>query len=185
LHKEIKRPWRLLAIVTLIGLFLDLWTKQLAAHALADGRTVRCIGDVLQLVLTYNRAAVFGIDPGHLIPGFSVGKVFPFFNLIAAVLLIVYYRFLRPTDRFLHWALAFILPGALGNMFDRLFHHGRGVVDFIKVDLGFPPFNPWPIFNVADSWVTIGIVLMIASFLFEGERRKHAQPNTPAPTETH
>jgi signal peptidase II len=65
-----------------------------------------------------------------------------------------------------------------------LFHPARGVVDFIKVDLGFRPFNPWPVFNVADALVTIGIILMAASFLFEGDRRKEALPNGPVSTET-
>jgi signal peptidase II len=87
---------------------------------------------------------------------------------------VAYYKFLKTSDRLLHWALAFILPGALGNLFDRLIHPGMGVVDFIKVDLGFRPFNPWPIFNVADAWVTIGVVLMIASFLFEGNRHERS-----------
>ena len=184
MSREIKHRWRLLAIVTVAGLLLDLWTKQMIARSLADGHVVRCVGDVVQLILVYNKAAVFGIDPGRFIPGFSVGKVFPFFNLIAAVILVIYYRYLRSADRFLHWSLACILPGALGNLFDRLFHPARGVVDFIKVDLGFRPFNPWPVFNVADALVTIGIILMAASFLFEGDRRKEALPNGPVSTET-
>jgi signal peptidase II len=158
--------------VTAVGLLADLWTKHSAARALADGHIVHCLGDVVQLVLVFNKVAVFGIDPARIMHGFSVGRVFPFFNLIAAAVLIIYYRFLKRTDLLLHWSLAFILPGALGNLSDRLLHPGRGVVDFIMVNLGFPPFNPWPIFNVADAWVTIGIALMIASFLFEGNRRK-------------
>ena len=170
--------------MTVAGLLLDLWTKRLIAHSLADGHAVRCVGDVLQLILVYNKMAIFGIDPGRFLPGFSVGRVFPFFNLIAAVILVIYYRYLKNTDRFLHWALACILPGALGNLFDRLFHPARGVVDFIKVDLGFRPFNPWPVFNVADALVTIGVILMVAGFLFDSDRRKEAPSNSPVPTET-
>jgi signal peptidase II len=74
----------------------------------------------------------------------------------------------------MHWALAIILPGALGNLFDRIIHPGLGVVDFIKMDLKFWPFNPWPVFNLADLFVTIGVGLMIACFLLEERRRKNA-----------
>jgi signal peptidase II len=178
--KEIKHPWRLLAIVTIGGLAIDLFSKYLAARYLITGRPVHCIGDWVELVLIYNKGMVFGLDPGRIIHGFSVGGVFPYFNLIASIVLVLYYRVLRRTDRLMHWALALILPGALGNLFDRLVHRGMGVVDFIKVDLKFPPFNPWSIFNAADAWVTIGVGLMIASFIFEDRKKKQAE-TAPAP----
>ena len=52
------------------------------------------------------------------------------------------------------------------------------VVDFLKFDFGFPPFNPWPSFNVADSCVVVAAtLLMIASFT--ETPKPQAQPETP------
>jgi len=66
-------------------------------------------------------------------------------------------------------ALALILGGALGNLWDRI--ELGCVVDFVQVYLTFIPmrlFNPWPAFNVADSAITIGaILLIIDTFLFD------------------
>ena len=184
--REIRHPWLLLGVVTVIGLAADLVSKLLAEQWLPIGQPRSCLGKTLELMLIYNRAGVFGIDPGNVIPGFHVQNFFPFFNLVAALLLLVYYRFLKRSSVFMHWALAFVMPGALGNLLDRIIHPARGVVDFIKVDLGFPPFHPWPIFNLADAWVTIGIILMAVSFLFEEQGKKNASeaaiPATPPVT---
>ena len=60
-------------------------------------------------------------------------------------------------------ALLLLLSGILGNLTDR-FLHGY-VVDFLYFDFGFPPFHPWPAFNVADSCICVAVgLLMLASF---------------------
>ena len=172
--KEIKHRWWLLAVITAVGFCLDWWTKYLAVRHLSSFEPYRCIGDYLELVVIHNKAAVFGLDPRRLIPAFPVNLFFTVFHVVAVIVLTVYYRYMRKTDRLMHWALAIILPGALGNLFDRIIHPGLGVVDFIKMDLKFWPFNPWPVFNLADLFVTIGVGLMIACFLLEERRRKNA-----------
>jgi signal peptidase II len=61
-------------------------------------------------------------------------------------------------------AVALLVSGIFGNVTDRLVH--GYVVDFLKFDFGFAPFNPWPSFNVADSCVVVASVLLVlASFL--------------------
>jgi signal peptidase II len=63
--------------------------------------------------------------------------------------------------------LALILGGATGNLTDRILH--GAVTDFLKVSLPFIPlsiFNPWPTFNVADSAVTVGAILIVFDVLF-------------------
>lgn len=72
----------------------------------------------------------------------------------------------------MHWGVALITPGALGNLFDRLVYPARGVVDFIMVDLGFPPFNPWPIFNIADIYITVGVAIILFEFIRGTSPRK-------------
>jgi signal peptidase II len=61
-------------------------------------------------------------------------------------------------------AFGLVLGGALGNAIDRVaFRLGRlgGVRDFIHVDLGFWPLNPFPTFNLADSGITVGFALLV------------------------
>jgi signal peptidase II len=173
LSKEITNRRPLLLCISAIGFGLDLWTKILAVRHLSGGVVKRLVGDHLELVLVYNRAAVFGLDPRHVIPGFPVNLFFSIFTLIAIVVLVLYFRSLKKTDTLMHYGLAAVLPGALGNLFDRILHPARGVVDFIKVDLNFWPLNPWPVFNLADVWVTIGVMLMIIAFVVEEQQRKH------------
>jgi signal peptidase II len=67
-------------------------------------------------------------------------------------------------------ALALIVAGVFGNLTDRLVH--GYVVDFLKFDLGFPPFHPWPSFNVADSCVVVSAILLAFSSF-------RALPETP------
>jgi signal peptidase II len=71
--------------------------------------------------------------------------------------------------------LALLLAGATGNVTDRIIH--GAVTDFLQVWLRFLPwhiFNPWPTFNVADSAVTIGAVLIVFDVLF---RQQHSARN--------
>ena len=97
------------------------------------------------------------------------------FSLVASVGLIVYIYIVRNQRLSLRLALAFILGGAVGNLIDRMFYgilygyapvfYGR-VVDFLDVDFfDFSIFgrnyDRWPIFNIADAAVTIGVFILI------------------------
>jgi signal peptidase II len=69
--------------------------------------------------------------------------------------------------------LALLLGGATGNVTDRILH--GAVTDFLEVWLRFMPwriFHPWPAFNVADSAVTIGVLLIVLEVLFGGQRAR-------------
>jgi signal peptidase II len=69
--------------------------------------------------------------------------------------------------------LALLLAGATGNVTDRILH--GAVTDFLEVWLRFMPwriFHPWPAFNVADSAVTIGVLLIVLEVLFGGQRAR-------------
>ena len=169
------RRWLMFIGVTLFGFLLDWWTKHLAAVHLAGG-PFRLFGSIIELVLVYNKAALFGLDPRRIIPGFPINVFFVFFTTIAIAVVVAYYGRLKKTEILLRWGLASILPGAIGNLFDRIVHPSLGVIDFIKLDLRIWPFNPWPVFNLADCYVTLGVGLMIVSFIREERRRMHA-PN--------
>jgi signal peptidase II len=141
---------------------LDQWTKQLALDGLADG-PVRILGGLVYLDLTFNAGAAFSFGTG-------ITWIFSIFAILISAGILWYARALRSWP----WALGLglILAGAQGNLMDRLFRapgpfQGH-VVDFISV---FAPNGAkFPVFNVADSALTVGVVLVIALELF-GYRR--------------
>jgi len=65
--------------------------------------------------------------------------------------------------------LLLLLAGILGNLTDRLLH--GYVVDFLFFDFGFPPFNPWPAFNVADSCICIAVGCLVLATFFDGSSK--------------
>jgi len=123
----------------------DQATKELALRELADG-PVELIGGVLSLRLTFNSGGAFGLLPG--LPGF-----FLIATVVVIATILLWARGLEDG----RWAipLGMILGGGLGNLCDRLFREFEGrVVDF--VDLSF-----WPVFNVADAAITVGVLLVL------------------------
>ncbi len=122
---------------------LDQVTKSIAlAHLHRPEHLVGALG----LGLTFNSGAAFSLFTG------STGAI-----IVVAVVLIALLGWVAWGSRTVGMSIAFglILGGALGNLSDRLFrgHHGA-VVDFIT-------FTHWPTFNVADSSITIGVVLVV------------------------
>jgi signal peptidase II len=135
--------------VAAIVLVLDALTKQWAVSALADG-PIEVLGPV-RLFLTYNKAAAFGLG----------GAFVPFLALAALILVLVMVFAGSAAGRApVAVALGLVLGGAFGNMADRVFRAPGflrgGVVDF--VDVGF-----WPVFNLADSCITVGCLLLLVS----------------------
>ncbi|MGH7731770.1 MAG: signal peptidase II [Candidatus Eiseniibacteriota bacterium] len=126
---------------------LDLWTKQWATRTLAGSPPMPIIGEFVRFTYVRNSGVAFGL---------GAGLPFPYYLFSIAAVLAILVLFVR---RRVHGAgrrlaLAFILGGALGNLVDRL---STGlVVDFI--DVGWGRWH-WPVFNVADSAVTIGVVM--------------------------
>ncbi|MBI3539020.1 MAG: signal peptidase II [Candidatus Eisenbacteria bacterium] len=136
----------LLAIAAAI-VAADWWTKRWATATLAGHPSLGVIGEFMRFTYTRNSGVAFGLGAGLPFPYYV-------FSIIAAVAIV--YLFLRqrvpsPARRI---ALALILGGALGNLVDRV-RFGE-VVDFIEI--GWGRWH-WPVFNVADSAVSIGVVL--------------------------
>lgn len=145
----------------LIGLviLLDQVTKSWAVSALADGRVIHVIGS-LQFSLGFNSGFAFSQGQG-------LGPLVGIFAIIAVLFLLRAVR--KATTQLSAMALCAIVAGALGNIADRIFRgegwlHGR-VVDFIDVQW-------WPVFNVADSSITVGACALIAAMLMESRNGK-------------
>lgn len=152
-------PWFAMAAVVIV---LDRVTKILVLESFAPGETLAVTG-FLNLVLVFNKGAAFSFLAG------ASGWQSSFFALIATIASIVIAVLLvrHPGNRLLALGLALILGGALGNLWDRL--QWGHVVDF--VDFHVSGWH-WPAFNVADSGITVGAVLLIVeSFMRrDGER---------------
>jgi signal peptidase II len=135
------------AAVAAVVVALDVASKQWAVSTLDDG-PIRLLGPV-RLALTSNKAGAFGLG-GAFVPFLAVG---------ALILVVAMVTTGTATEQpVVALALGLILGGAFGNVIDRLFRspgHLRGaVVDF--VDLRF-----WPVFNLADSAITCGCLLLL------------------------
>jgi signal peptidase II len=91
-------------------------------------------------------------------------------SFIALVVVILYLRKTDPARRGMTAGLGLICGGALGNMLDRL--RLGYVTDFIRVNLGVWPFNPWPVFNVADAVLVAGAALMILTLRRGGNQNR-------------
>ncbi|MFQ5746230.1 MAG: signal peptidase II [Gemmatimonadota bacterium] len=142
---------------------LDVLTKQWIVQTFPLYHSESILGDVLRLTYTHNPGAAFGIHVGEHSRLFFLSL-----SLVALVVLGLVYRSTSPTDRLRLLAVALVSGGAVGNILDRL-RYSAGVVDFVDVGIGSHRF---PVFNVADSAVSIGAILLLASFYLEGREEK-------------
>jgi signal peptidase II len=152
-------PWLAIAAIVIL---IDQLTKTLIVHTfqLNDSHTVN---PLLNIVRVHNSGAAFSFlaGAGGWQRWFFVGLG------VAAALFIVWMLRNHAGQRLFGWALALILGGAVGNVIDRLIH--GHVVDFIQVHYGRSYF---PSFNVADSAITVGAVLLILDELLRVRRSR-------------
>src|SRR5579859_2272565 len=136
---------------------LDQITKFVIQSALVPGQSIDVLAPVVTLVLAYNPGAAFSI----LAWGSGWQRYFFLVIALVASVLIIYIMTRHRSDRFLCFALALVLGGAVGNLIDRAV--SGAVVDFVLVRWPGGPrlFDPWPAFNLADSCITIGAALLI------------------------
>jgi signal peptidase II len=133
------------------------------------GESFPILGDAIKITFVENPGMAFGVE-------FGSGKIFlTLFSLIASIGLVFYLRLLDRANNYVKIAIMLILAGAFGNFIDRMFYgvfYGEGplfyglVVDFIQIDIpditiGSLTYTHWPVFNIADSCVTIGMILLI------------------------
>ena len=144
-------------ILSAIIVIADQATKLMVKGRFELRDSVSVIGDFFRLTYIENPGMAFGIQLGS--PAF-----FTAFASIASVIIFVYLYRIRQEKFISRFALAIILGGAVGNLIDR-FAYGQ-VVDFLDFGIGD---TRWPIFNIADSSVTVGMILLLSVVLFEKE----------------
>jgi len=145
---------RRFAAVVVVVILLDQAAKVAAERWLPQYIGMPVLGDVFQLRLVYNPGAAFGIHVGPYSRWVFMGL-----SIAALVVLGSMLRATRSGDGVRLQALALICAGAAGNLIDRI-RSPRGVVDFLDFTFGSYHF---PTFNVADTAVTCGAVLLAIS----------------------
>ncbi len=136
---------------------LDQITKIVIQRALIPGESIDVLAPVVTLVLAYNPGAAFSF----LASASGWQRYFFLGIALLASALIIYMMTKHRSDRFLCFALALVLGGAVGNLIDRAVY--GAVVDFVLLRWPGGPrlLDPWPAFNLADSCITIGAALLI------------------------
>lgn len=169
-----------LSLISVLVLVLDQITKQIAVSHLTELDKYQVWGDLVQFTLVFNEGGAFSTRLGS-----------PLFYAIASfVVMAVVIGFLyreAGRNKLLDLALSFVIGGALGNLIDRL--RFGSVIDFIDVDFpdihlapgrflfwDFPGYEliRWPVFNIADSAVNVGMVLIIAILIFGSKKGQNA-----------
>lgn len=153
-----RRRIGLLLAVAAAAITVDVVTKAIVVAELSPVRSTRILGGLVYFSLVRNSGAAFGMASGMTIV----------FAVIALAVVVVIARMARRIRSAL-WAvsLGLIAGGAIGNLIDRVFRSPgflRGhVVDFIS--LFGPDGERYPVFNVADSAITVGVVLLVIATL--------------------
>ncbi|MGL4335643.1 MAG: signal peptidase II [Turicibacter sp.] len=160
----VKYMW-LIAAISIITILIDQISKWLIQSMMTQGQSIPIIDGFLYITSHRNAGAAWGIFQGRM----------GFFYLVTAIVIGVVIFWLTRLDlkkeTLLAIALAFILGGAIGNFIDRIFL--QHVVDFIDVIIFGYDF---PIFNVADSALTIGVVLMAIDTIREMLSSRNSVP---------
>jgi signal peptidase II len=160
-----KRKYWILLIVFVILLVLDQASKVLIERNVLLHQAIEIIPGFFAIVHVQNRGAAFGLLAG--LPG--AGTFFVIISLIAIVLICAYFHWIKDNEVWTPLCLALVLTGAVGNLLDR-FRLGS-VVDFLDVQYRG---QHWPAFNVADSCITVGVLLLALKILW-GEKKETAQ----------
>lgn len=145
-------------------LALDQLLKQLVIAKMQLADTIPLIKNYVHITYVQNRGAAFGLFQGKL-------ALFVVVAVLSIGVIVYYSRVLAPANRWVQVALGFLLAGAVGNMIDRLaFGY---VIDFI--DLRF-----WPVFNIADIVINIGVGMLLVEMFWEGKPEEFDEEGDPA-----
>jgi len=171
INKLSNRVYLIIAVIASV-VAIDQVTKFIVKKLMNLRDSIGIIGDFFQFTYIENPGMAFGLQMENKI-------LFTLLSIGAAIVVFIYLYRMRNEKMMLVLALSFIMGGAIGNLIDRLFY-GR-VVDFLDFeffDISIPQFNflfidfpgfdltRWPIFNIADSSVTIGMIIITWMIFF-------------------
>ena len=155
LKELFKKYWVLLIFP--IGVIIDAATKQWAQATFKDGGSIEVIKNFFSLTLVHNTGAAWGMA---LPKWFLVG-----ISLVASVGFLVYF-FKCKGSMWMKASCILVASGSFGNLIDRAFFKD-GVIDFLSFTFGKYPF---PVFNIADSLVVVGIIMLLITTIVEDKK---------------
>ena len=152
-------------LISLVIVLLDQLAKLLVVRSMRLGQNIPIVPGFFDLTFVLNPGAAFSLFA--TLPEWVRNPFFILISVGAAVLIVAYRsRYLRE-NRLASVSLALILGGAIGNLIDRLWY--GVVVDFL--DAHIYQYH-WPIFNVADSAISVGVTLLLLEMLLEWRREQ-------------
>jgi len=140
-----------LALIASLVIIVDRLAKYLVFSGFFEGQSVPVIPRIFHLTLVLNTGAAFGLLKNK-------NQFFIISSLIVIALIVAYVFFGKCRDLVMLSALGLILGGAIGNLTDRLLF--GYIIDFLD-------FRVWPVFNIADSAITAGSLLLILRLFFD------------------
>jgi signal peptidase II len=144
--------------LTVIALVLDQLSKVIVRHDIPLGGRVEFIPGLIHFSHVQNRGAAWGIFAGQKLP-------LIIFTAVIIVVMLTSAREVVRRGRLASAAFGLILGGAVGNLIDRItFGY---VTDFLDTDTSVQFLRTFPVFNIADSALTIGVILMLLTMLFQ------------------
>ncbi len=147
-----------LFLVSNVLIILDQYTKLLVSTHIPKGHFKMVIDGFFAITHIRNPGVAFGLGADWS----SEIKVYLFigFSIIAIIAILIFFHQTPHERRMVQVALILIFSGAIGNLIDRILYHE--VIDFIDFFVG--RFH-WPAFNIADSCITVGVILMFADLI--------------------
>lgn len=157
---QIKKGLKIIIATALAVAVLDQLTKFAVMRSLAFNQVIETIPGFFDIVYFRNPGAAFGIfnDGGVLRTVFLI-------STSVASLIVIGVLLKQSKDTLMTFALSLVAGGAVGNLIDRA--RFGSVVDFLYFHIGE---HYWPAFNVADSAITVGVALAIASYYLSGRK---------------
>ena len=155
-------------VTIVISWSLDFFSKLWMFQNLKEYESISIINNFFNFTLVYNTGGVFGIAQGNPI-------FFQTLTGLAILFLLIFFIKTPNKNTLFIWAISFILGGAFGNFTDRFFR--KGVIDFIDIIIPVINFR-WFTFNVADSVITIGAVLLFIAF-YQMEKQANSSKKEP------
>ncbi|WP_416826923.1 signal peptidase II [Ectobacillus polymachus] len=146
--------------IALAVILVDQFTKWLIVTYMQYGESIPIIQNVLYITSHRNKGAAWGMLQDRMWFFYTI-------TVVIVIAIVYYLRKYGKQDKLLGIALGLILGGALGNFIDRVFR--KEVVDFIHTYIFSYNF---PVFNVADSSLCIGVALLFIQTLMEGKKAK-------------
>lgn len=147
-------------IISFIILVIDIISKRLVIGSLMKSESISIIGDFFRITYAENTGVAFSLIEGYV----------DFIIIMTVIVIMMIFKYIKSNNigKFEEIGYSFILGGAIGNLLDRVIY--GYVIDFLDFNIFGYDF---PIFNIADSFIVIGVLILgIISFREVGEKNE-------------